>query len=176
MSGLTWQEASGGWDSGPYRVSRSTRPVDREWQLRIVRRGFGWEEAPTVSAHRTRRGAMASATIYEMQRVRRLRLQIHLGVFVISAGAWMIASLSIEAGFVGFLVWVALFAIALTALANALDVLETSTDIDLPRNPDRLLAVERWLRVDSLIPPRSDPFDVSADSGEASIRVLDPLG
>ena len=176
MSGLAWQEASGGWNSWPYRVSRSSRSVEREWQLEIIRRGFGWEVEPTISTHRTRRGAMASATVYERQRVRRLRLQIHLGVFGISAVAWMIASTSIEAGFGGFLVWVALFAMALRSFANALDVLETSTDIELPRDPNRLLAVERWLRVDSLIPPRVDQFGDDAASDEPSIRVLDPLG
>ena len=119
---------------------------------------------------------MVNATIYERQRVKRLRLQIHLGVFVISAVAWMIASMSTATGSGGFLIWVALFAMALKSLANALDVLEVRTDIDLPRDPDRLLAIERWVRVDSLIPPRSNPFDESTGSDEPSIRVLDPLG
>ncbi len=119
---------------------------------------------------------MASAAVYERQRIKRLRLQIHLGVFVISAAAWMIASMSVDTGFGGFLVWVALFAMALNSLANALDILDMSTDIELPRNPDRLLAIERWVRVDSLIPPRSNPIDESTGSDEPSIRVLDPLG
>lgn len=176
MASLTWQEAADGLDAGPYRVRRVSLPDQRRWQLEIIRRGVGWQEEPAVSAHRTLRSALATAAMYERHRIRRVRLQIHLGLFAITSAAWIITSTSTEVGLFGFLVWVALFGVALKSLANALDVLDTSTDIDLPRNPDRLLAIERWVRVDSLIPPRSSQFGDGVDANEVKIRVLDPLG
>ena len=176
VSSLTWQEATDGLDSGPYRVRRVRRPVEHRWQLEIIRSGFGWRAEPTVSKHRTRRGAVASAAMHERCRVRRVRLQIHLGLFTVATVAWLIASSSADAGLVGFVVWVALFGAALKSFVNVLDILDASTEIELPRGPSRLLTIERWVRVDSLIPPRANRFNDPAAADEGKIRVLDPLG
>ncbi|MGB9358153.1 MAG: hypothetical protein WCC01_06320 [Acidimicrobiia bacterium] len=176
MTSLAWQEAADGLSAGPYRVRRVSLPNQRRWQLEIIRRGPGWQEEPAVSAHRTRRAALATAAMYERRRIRRVRLQIHLGLFAVASAAWLIASTSIEAGFAGFLAWIVLFGVALKSLANALDVLDMSTDIELSRSPGRLLSIERWVRVDSLIPPRNSQFEDGVNVNEVRIRVLDPLG
>lgn len=175
VGSLAWQEAADGLDAGTYRVRRLTLPSEYRWQLEIIRRGLGWQEEPAVSLHRTRRGAIASATMYERHRVRRVRLQIHLGLFATSAiSTWVIASLSTDPGLSGFLVWIALFGVGIKSLANAFCALDLSTDIE--RDPNRLLTIERWIRVDSLIPPRGNRFNDPAAPDEVKIRTLDPLG
>ena len=113
--------------------------------------------------------------MYERGRIRRVRLQVHLALFAIASAAWLISSTLTEVGLFGFLVWVALFGAALTSLASALDVLDLSVDDEVSRDRDRLLAIERWVRVDSLIPPHGYRADEAA-ADEAKVRVLDPLG
>ena len=79
---------------------------------------------------------MASAKIYEMHRIRSLRLQIHVGVFLIASVAWLIRSTSVNTSFGAFLLWLALFVIALKSLANAL---ESSTLCGQPSSSDWML-------------------------------------
>ena len=174
MSGLTWQEVPGGWSAGQYLVRRLDPPTERHWQLEVVRRGFGWQKEPAVSAHRTRSGAMASAKIYEMQRIRSLRLQIHVGVFLVASVAWLICSTAVNTSFVGFLLWLGLFVVALKSLANAVEVLDAARSSEIERDADRLGAVERWLHVDSLIPPLRLRYDADTFADEPNIRVLEP--
>jgi len=176
VSGLTWQEVPFGWAAGQYRVSRLDGPTERCWQLEIARSGFGWQIEPTVSTHRTKSGAMASARIYEMRRIRTLRLQIHFGVFLIASVAWLIRSTSENTSFAGFLLWLALFVIALKSLSNGLEVLDAARSTEIERDPDRLDAVERWLPVDSLIPPLRLRDDEDTSHNEPNIRVLEPAG
>ena len=175
VASLTWQEAADGLVAGPYRVRRVSLPGQRRWQLEIIRSGLGWQEEPAVSEHRTRRAALAAAAMYERHRIRRVRLQIHLTLFAVASAAWIICSSSTEWGLFGFVVWVALFAVAINSLASALDVFDSSVDDEVSRDADRLLAIERWVRVDSLIPPHGyRTGDAAAD--EVKVRVLDPLG
>lgn len=174
MSGLAWQEDSGGWNAGQYRVKRLDRPTDRRWQLEIERRGFGWQKEPAVSGHRTRSGAMARARIYEMHRIRNLRLQMHVGVFLIASAAWMIRSTAENTSLVGFLLWLGLFVVALKSLSNALEVLDAVRSTEIERDPGRLDAVERWLHVDSLVPPLRLPDNADTSRDEPSIRILEP--
>jgi hypothetical protein len=174
VSGLTWQEVPGGWNAGQYLVRRLERPTERRWQLEVARRGFGWQREPAVSAHRTRSGAMASAKIYEMHRIRSLRLQIHVGVFLVASVAWLIRSTAVNTSFGGFLLWLGLFVVALKSLANALDVLDAARSTEIERDVDRLDAVERWLHIDSLLPPLRLRYDADTSADEPSIRVLEP--
>ena len=174
MSGLTWQEVPGGWNAGQYRVKRLDRPTDRRWQLEIERRGFGWQKEPALSAHRTRSGAMARARIYEMHRIRSLRLKMHVGAFLIASVAWMTRSTAENTSLVGFLLWLGLFVVALKSLSNALEVIDAVRSTEIERDPDRLDAVERWLHVDSLIPPLRVRDDADTSAEEPRIRVLEP--
>jgi hypothetical protein len=150
------------------------RSTERGWQLEITRRGFGWQKDPAVSFHRTKSGAMASATIYEVHRINGLRLQIHVGVFLIASVAWLIRSSAVNTSFVGFLLWLGLFVVALKSLSNTLEILDGARSTEIERDPDRLDAVERWLHVDSLIPPLRLQEDDDTSGDEPSVRVLEP--
>lgn len=176
VSGLAWQEDSGAWNAGQYRVKRLDRPTDRHWELEIERHGFGWQKAPAVSAHGTRSGATARARIYEMHRIRSLRLPMHVGVFLIASVAWMIRPTAETTSRVGFLLWLGLFVVALKSLSNALEVVDAVTSTEIERDPDRLDAVERWLPVDSLIPPLRLRDNADTPAEEPRIRVLEPAG
>lgn len=117
---------------------------------------------------------MARARIYEMHRIRSLRLQMHVGVFLTASVAWMIRSTAENTSLVGFLLWLGLFVVALKSLSNALEVLDAVRSTEFERNPNRLDAVERWLHVDSLIPPLRLPDNTDTSRDEPNIRMLEP--
>lgn len=171
MSGLAWHEASGGLHSGQYRVIRLSRPADRRWQLEITRRGVGWKEPPTVSAHRTRRGAMASAEVHEIQRLRTVRLQIHLGLCLLATVTWIIHAASAGSSLTDATVSMALFALALKSVANALDAADADGEAS---DRNRRTVITRWINVDSLLPPLTLRYEASNSPSETNIRVLDP--
>jgi high-affinity Fe2+/Pb2+ permease len=117
---------------------------------------------------------MASATVYEMQRVGGLRLQIHFGLFAATALAWMIYASSVATNVGRFPAWLAMFAIALRSLANALDILDAARSSSKERDSNRLNALERWVHVDSLLPPVKLPHDEETLVDEPNMRVLEP--
>ena len=172
-SGLTWQEVPGGWNAGQYVVRRLDRPTERCWQLEVARRGSGWQKEPVVAAHRTRSGAITSAKIYEMHRIGSRRLRIHFGVFLVTSVAWLIRSTAVNTSFGGFLLLLGLFGVALKSLANAVEVLDAARSTAIERDVDRLDAVERWLHVDSLVPPLRLRYDADTFADEPNIRVLE---
>jgi hypothetical protein len=88
--------------------------------------------------------------------------------------AWLIRSTAVNTSFGGFLLWLGLFVVALKSLANALDVLDAARSTEIERDVDRLDAVERWLHIDSLLPPLRLRYDADTSADEPSIRVLEP--
>lgn len=166
---LGWTETPGGFDAGAYRVRSLGDDEAGGWRLEIERRGLGWTLEPEVTEHRTLRAAMASAARHETERVRRVRLQWHIGGACLAALLCVGYVASGDSGFVGFLIWMGLFAATLRFGSNAFSV---AIDDD-GWNGRSSFSLGRWLRVESLVPPRRESAP-SAGLSEAKVRVLSP--
>lgn len=170
MTELAWNEESSSLLAGAYCI----RPIGEEgaggWRLHIERRGLGWALEPEITEHRTLRAAKARAARHEAERAKRVRLQWHIGGACLAAIAWVAYVASGDRGFSGFLVWMGLWAATLRFGSNAVGV-AIDDESDSGRGWFR---VERWLRVESLVPPRSESSPAGSAVVETKVRVLSP--
>ena len=160
---------------GAYRVRRLPRSSDQRWELQIMRRRPGWEQEHATSTHRSIRAAVVRAETHERHRLRNLSLQINLAASLVAAIAGLTVIVYLWTSIIGLVAWIGLFALAVRFLANALDVLDASKPDRSARGVDRHAAIQRWVRVDSLVPPLRTPSSHTASAEESSIRMLDPV-
>jgi len=169
MTQLAWLPVPGGFDAGVYRLRRLPGSQGRPWRLEIRRRGPGRSEKLETSSHHTLSGAKAGAAIHETERVKRLRVQLHIGFAALLAVVWVIQSSVAESSAAGYVVWLVLFVVVLKTLANA-----SAAAID-DQEDTRTALFARWVRLDTFLPPFRRPADADAGA-EEKVRLLDPTG
>lgn len=166
MAELAWHEVPGGFDAGrAYRVRRLKAATEGGWRLEIDRRKPGGDVEEAVSFHRTLSGAKARAAIDETERVKRLRLQLHVGFAIVMAAVWLIQASVAESSAAAYVVWLLLFVVMLRALVNAA---AAATDDDGERLTVRFA---RRIHLDSLLPPLRRRIEAD---GDERVRVLEP--
>ncbi|HEX9854577.1 MAG TPA: hypothetical protein VGC47_04625 [Acidimicrobiia bacterium] len=112
MPSLDWESHDDGYESGPYRVRRTSATIAGSWQLDVLARPPRQPAVESSSRHRTPGAAKAAAERLEKQHLRTLRVSFN--------GVTATVCIALFMALAPFVTTIGTYAVALVALAVGL--------------------------------------------------------